>query len=113
MRRPVSAAGMTAEEEEEEADAVRRSNRQRRPPAHLSDDDYPASDAEPASDDDKAARIARKLQAYPSAPNWPGALSDDSDQSCYGEPLALLKPLVLLCKSFILARVSPVCCGMC
>ena len=101
MRRPVSAAGMTAEEEEEEADAVRRSNRQRRPPAHLSDDDYPASDAEPASDDDKAARIARKLQAYPSAPN------------CYGEPLALLKPLVLLCKSFVLARVSPVCCGMC
>ncbi len=94
---------MTAEEEE--ADAVRRSNRQRRPPAHLSDDDYPASDAEPASEDDKAARIARKLQAYSGAPNWPGAPSDDSDQSCYGEALALPKPLVLLCNISVLARM--------
>ena len=80
---------MTAEEEEDEADAVRRSNRQRRPPVHLSEDDYPASDAEPASDDDKAARMARKLHAFPGAPHWLGALSDDSDQSCYGESLSL------------------------
>lgn len=79
---------MTAEEEDEEADAVRRSNRQRRPPVHLSEDDYPASDAEPASEADKAARIAGKLHAYPGASAWPGVLSDDSDQSCYGVSLA-------------------------
>ena len=88
LYRPVSAAGMTAAEEDEEADAVRRSNRQRRPPVHLSEDDYPASDAEPASDADKAARIARKLHAHPGASNWLGALSDDSDQSCYGRSSA-------------------------
>lgn len=104
---------MTAKEEEEEADAVRRSNRQRRPPVHLSEDDYPGSDAEPASDDDRAARMARKLHVFPGAPHWLGALSDDSDQSCYGEFLAVPSQGMLTCSVFYLAWYLSIWCVVC
>ncbi len=84
---------------------MRRSNRQRRPPVHLSEDDYPASDAEPASDDDKAARMARKLHAFPGVLNWGGAQSDDSDQSCYGDFPLRSKHGMPLCMGPAFARM--------
>lgn len=101
MRRPASAAFMTAEEE---AEAVRRSQRQRRPPAHLSsDDDALASDA---SDEDKRAARSAGARPHPFAQHpverhdAPG--SDDSDQSCYGAPRPCSQPLSSLADCTVL-----------
>lgn len=65
---------------------MRRSSRQRRPPAHLSDDDYVASDAEPASEDDKAAPgFVKTFPGFQPRANkrrrTSDPASDDSEQS--------------------------------
>ena len=49
---------------------------------------------------DKALRITRNFSG---APTWPGALSDDSDQSCYGEPAV---PRALSKASNVLRSIS-------